>query len=208
VENVAITAGIPMPKVYLIEDSAPNAFATGRDPQHASVAFTTGIIQLLKNEELEGVVAHELSHIKNYDTRLMTVVIVCVGIVSIMAQIFFRIGGLGGNRKNNQLGLIFFLLGIILLIFSPLIAKLIQLAISRKREFLADASGVLLTRFPDGLARALEKIDQAAQPMQHADGATAHLFIANPFGKKRRWTNLFSTHPPIADRVAALRTMA
>lgn len=208
VENMAITAGLPMPKVYVIEDAAPNAFATGRNPEHASVAFTTGIIQLLENEELEGVVAHELSHIKNYDTRLMTVVIVCVGMVSILAQIFLRAGHLGGgNRDRNQVGLAIAIIGIVLLIFSPVIAKLIQLAISRKREFLADASGTLLTRYPEGLARALEKIDQSARPMARANGATAHLFIANPFGPRKRWSNLFSTHPPVSERVASLRSI-
>ncbi len=212
VENVAITAGLPMPKVYLIQDAAPNAFATGRDPQHASVAFTTGILQLLKNEELEGVVAHELSHIKNYDTRLMTVVIICVGIVSLMAQIFLRVGSFGGHgrSRNNQLGLGFAVIGFVLLIFSPLISKLIQLAISRKREFLADASGALLTRYPEGLARALEKMDGVAAPLTRANAATAHLFIANPFGNhgRRRWSHWFSTHPPVADRVLALRSIA
>lgn len=207
VENVAITAGLPMPKVYIIQDSSPNAFATGRNPEHASVAFTTGIIERLENEELEGVIAHELSHIKNYDTRLMTVVIVCVGAVNIMAQLFLRAGSFGRGRRN-QAGLVLALVGIILLIFSPIIAKLIQLAISRKREFLADASGALLTRYPDGLARALEKIDAAAQPMVRANGATAHLYIANPFASKRGWTHLFSTHPPIVERVQALRSMA
>ncbi len=208
VENLAITAGLPMPKVYLIEDASPNAFATGRNPEHASIAVTTGIIQLLKNEELEGVIAHELSHIKNYDTRLMTVVIVCVGIISILAQLFLRAGHLGGgNRNRNQAGLVIMIIGIVLLIFSPIIAKLIQLAISRKREFLADASGVLLTRYPEGLASALEKIDQQATPLARASGATAHLYIANPFGPRKRWSNLFSTHPPIAERVASLRSI-
>ncbi len=208
VENVAITAGLPMPKVYIIQDSSPNAFATGRNPEHASVAFTTGILERLENEELEGVIAHELSHIKNYDTRLMTVVIVCVGAINIMAQVFLRASSFGGHGRRNQAGLAFALVGIILLIFSPFVAKLIQLAISRKREFLADASGVLLTRYPDGLARALEKIDAAGQPMQRANGATAHLYIANPFSSKRGWTHLFSTHPPIAERVRVLRSMA
>ncbi len=211
VENVAITAGLPMPKVYVISDSAPNAFATGRDPKHASVAFTTGIIELMANEELEGVIAHELSHVKNYDTRLMTVVIVCVGIVSLMANMFLRFGGLGGGRRRgqNQAGLLFALLGVVLLLLSPIIAKLIQLAVSRKREFLADASGALLTRYPAGLANALTKLDQAATPLLRANSATAHLYIANPFGRERHaWRNLFSTHPPIADRVKALRAMA
>ncbi|EKD78482.1 MAG: hypothetical protein ACD_41C00344G0013 [uncultured bacterium] len=209
VENLAITAGLPMPKVYLIADTSPNAFATGRDPEHASVAVTTGILEALKNEELEGVLAHELSHIKNYDIRLMTVVIICVGIVNLLAQIFLRVGGFSGHGRNrNQVGFAFALVGLILLIFSPIIAKLIQLAVSRKREFLADASGALLTRYPEGLARALEKIDSAGQPLQRANSATAHLFFANPFGSHRRWLNVFSTHPPVAERVAALRSIA
>lgn len=210
VENLSITAGLPMPKVYIIEDSSPNAFATGRNPEHAAIAFTTGIIDLLENEELEGVAAHELSHIKNYDTRLMTVVIVCVGMVSLLAQLFLRFGGFGGNRRSrNNLGLIFAIAGVVLLVFSPLISKLIQLAVSRKRELLADASGVLLTRYPEGLAKALEKIDGHSTPLLHANQATAHLYIANPFGGQRRtFRNWFSTHPPIVDRVQALRSMA
>lgn len=211
VENLAITAGMPMPKVYIIEDQSANAFATGRDPEHASIAFTTGIINLLENEELEGVAAHELSHIQNYDIRVMTIVIICVGVVSLLANWFFRIGLFGGNRnsRNNASGLVFMLLGLVLIIISPIISKLIQLAVSRKREFLADASGALLTRYPDGLARALEKISAQAVPLQRANSATAHLFIANPFGTtKRSWRNLFSTHPPTAERVAALRAIA
>ncbi|MFA5995122.1 MAG: M48 family metallopeptidase [Patescibacteria group bacterium] len=211
VENLCITAGLPMPKIYLINDSAPNAFATGRDPQHASIAMTTGIIQLLENEELEGVIAHELSHIKNYDIRLMMIVIICVGIVSLLANWFLRFSffGRGGRRDKNGAGLIFMLIGVILMILSPLIAKLIQLAVSRKREFLADASAVLLTRYPAGLAKALEKISAAAQPLQRTNPATAHLFIASPFGAtKHSWRNLFSTHPPISERVKALRSIA
>lgn len=211
VENVALTAGLPVPKIYLIQDPSPNAFATGRDPQHASVAFTTGIIDLLENEELEGVVAHELSHIKNYDTRLKTVVIICVGIVSILANVFLRFGGFQGRSRNsnNNVGWIFALIGIVLLLVSPIISKLIQLAISRKREFLADASGVLLTRYPEGLARALEKISQSTAPLQRANTATAHLYITNPFGSGHRtFRNLFSTHPPIGERTKALRSMA
>lgn len=210
VENLAITAGLPMPKVYLITDPAPNAFATGRDPQHASIAVTTGIIELLKNEELEGVIAHELSHIKNYDIRLMTVVIICVGIINLLAQIFLRVSSFGGHGRSrgNQVTFAFTIIGLILLIFSPIVAKIIQLAISRKREFLADASGALLTRYPEGLARALEKIAAGGQSLQRANTATAHLFFANPFGSHRRWLNIFSTHPPVTDRVAALRSIA
>lgn len=212
VENLAITAGLPMPKVYIIDDAVPNAFATGRDPQHASVAVTTGIINLLENEELEGVIAHELSHIKNYDIRLMTIVIICVGIVSLLANWFLRLSFFGGDNRNSRtggnIGLVLAIIGIVLIIFSPVISKIIQLAVSRKREFLADSSGVLLTRYPEGLARALEKIDSHAAPMARANAATAHLFISNPFGKERRWRNLFSTHPPTEERIKALRSMA
>ncbi len=212
VENLCITAGLPQPKIYIIEDSTINAFATGRDPKHASIAVTTGAINKLENEELEGVLAHELSHIKNYDIRLMTLVIVCVGIVALLSNWFFRIRFLGGRRSSRQGGqvqLVFMVIGLLLLIFSPLIAQLIKLAISRKREFLADASGALLTRYPDGLANALEKIKQYNhQPMLKANNATAHLFISNPFGDKMKkgMAKLFSTHPPINERIAALRT--
>ncbi len=211
VENLAITAGLPMPKVYIIEDTVPNAFATGRDPKHASVAVTTGIINLLENEELEGVIAHELSHVKNYDIRFMTIVIVCVGIISLLANWFLRLSFFGGDNRNSRtsgnIGFVLAIIGIVLIIFSPVISKIIQLAVSRKREYLADSSGVLLTRYPEGLARALEKIDAHAAPMARANAATAHLFISNPFGKQRRWRNLFSTHPPTEDRIKALRSM-
>lgn len=211
VENLAITAGLPMPKVYIIDEVVPNAFATGRDPKHASVAVTTGIVNLLENEELEGVIAHELSHVKNYDIRFMTIVIVCVGIVSLLANWFLRLSFFGGENRNSRtsgnIGLVLAIIGVVLIIFSPIISKIIQLAVSRKREYLADSSGVLLTRYPEGLARALEKIDAHAAPMARANAATAHLFISNPFGKQRRWRNLFSTHPPTEDRIKALRSM-
>lgn len=206
VENLAITAGIPMPKIYIINDPALNAFATGRDPEHASIALTTGIIQALENEELEGVIAHELSHIKNYDIRLMMLVIVLVGVVTLLADWFLRFNFFrsSDNRQNN--GAIFALVGLLLAILSPLFAELIKLAISRKREFLADASAALLTRYPEGLARALEKISQ--QPdIKRANKATAHLYTANPFSKNN-FSKLFSTHPPIAERISALRKMA
>ncbi|MDD5172935.1 MAG: M48 family metallopeptidase [Patescibacteria group bacterium] len=209
VENLCITAGIPVPKIHIIDDPVPNAFATGRDPKHASIALTTGLIKNLENEELEGVIAHELSHIKNYDIRLMTLVVVLVGIVSILSQWFFRIGSLGNRSRDNKAGsisIIFFLLGLALIILSPLVAQLIKLAISRKREYLADASGALLTRYPEGLARALEKISQYNQPLKRANGAIAHLYIASPFGQVKNFTaNLFSTHPPIEKRISALR---
>lgn len=210
IENLCITAGIPMPKIYVMNDPAPNAFATGRDPQHASIALTTGIVQLLENEELEGVIAHELSHVKNYDIRVMTIVIICVGIVSLLANWFLHFSFFGGHRRDskNNIGLLFAVLGVILMILSPIFAKLIQLAVSRKREFLADASGALLTRYPEGLARALEKIDANGRPLQNVDTSTAHLFIANPFGHTtHRWRNLFSTHPPVSERVKVLRSI-
>jgi len=216
VENLCITAGLPMPKIYLIPDAAPNAFATGRDPQHASIALTTGIVAALNNEELEGVIAHELSHVKNYDIRLMTIVGVLVGALVLMTDFFLRgqlfgFGGRRGNDDNNgggQLGLILLVVGIVLAILSPLLAQIIQLSISRRREFLADADGALLTRYPEGLAGALEKISAYSRPMAKASNGTAHLFIINPFGKKKSWlTGLFATHPPVEARVKALREM-
>lgn len=216
VENLAITAGLPMPKVYLIADPAINAFATGRDPQHASVAVTTGAIEGLENEELEGVLAHELSHVANYDIRLMTVVIVLVGLASLLSDWFVRMSWYGrgsrgsdrGGRGGGAQGALA-LVGLVFLILAPIIAKLIQLAVSRRREFLADASGALLTRYPEGLARALEKVGATnVRPMRHAHEATAHLYLSSPFGAGRRLTRLFSTHPPLAERVAALRQMA
>jgi len=208
VENLCITAGTPCPKVYIINDPAMNAFATGRDPQHASIALTTGIIEKLTNEELEGVIAHELSHIRNYDIRLMTLVIVLVGTISIIANMFFRGFGRRSSDDNKSGGGILAIIGLVLIILSPIIANLIKLAVSRRREYLADASGALLTRYPEGLAKALEKIATENQPLQRASDATAHLFIASPFAeKKHSLKNLFSTHPPIADRIAKLRNM-
>lgn len=212
VENLCITAGLPMPKIYIIEDAVPNAFATGRDPAHASVAVTTGLMEILENEELEGVLAHELSHVKNYDIRLMTVVIICVGIVSLLANWFLRMSFFGGHgrssRDGGNIGMVIAIIGVVLIIFSPIISKLIQMAVSRKREFLADSSGALLTRYPEGLARALEKIGAKAAPMKRANSATAHLFISNPFGAQKKWRNLFSTHPPMEERTKALRSIA
>jgi heat shock protein HtpX len=209
VENLCLTAGLPMPKIYLIPDSAINAFATGRDPQHSSIAVTQGALEKLENEELEGVIAHELSHIKNYDIRLMTVVIVLVGIVALLSDWLLRINFFRkdneGDRPMNPLLLV---LGVFLIILAPLIAELIKLAISRRREYLADASGALLTRYPDGLANALEKIAKENRPVRRATQATAHLYIANPFGNTRKWlTNLFSTHPPIEERIKKLKEM-
>jgi len=209
VENLCITAGLPVPKIYVINDPSPNAFATGRDPEHAVIAVTTGLAEKLEKKELEGVIAHELSHIGNRDILLSTIIVVLVGFVALMADWFRRwawFGGGDGDRDRGQLGLILFIAGIILSILAPLAAMLVQLAISRKREFLADADGALLTRYPEGLAGALEKFSADPTPMRHANRATAHLFIANPF-KGKKISNLFQTHPPIAERVKRLRGM-
>ena len=212
VENLCIASGMTMPRIYLIEDQAINAFATGRKPELASIAVTRGAVEKLTQQELEGVLAHELSHIKNYDIRFMTLVAVLVGSIAILSDIFLRSRFWFGGRdrdndnQNCNLGAIFMIVGVILAILSPLIAELIKLAISRKREYLADASGALLTRYPDGLASALEKIAADNQPLKSASMATAHLFIANPFASKKI-SNLFSTHPPIEERIKRLRTM-
>jgi heat shock protein HtpX len=208
VENLSITAGLPMPKVYIVQDSAPNAFATGRDKKHAVVAVTTGLLAILEKNELEGVLAHEISHIGNRDMLVSTVAVVLVGFVSILADIFMRSMLFGGHRDsdNNKAGGILMIVGIIFAILSPIFAMLLQLGISRKREFLADASGALLTRYPEGLANALKKISQYSKPMQKQSNAIAHLYIADPkgigFGKKV--SNLFATHPPVEARVKAL----
>ena len=211
VENLCITAGLPVPKIYIIQDSAPNAFATGRDPQHGVICLTTGIIQKLEKAELEGVIAHELSHIGNRDILLSTVIVVLVGFVTLLAD-WFRHWAFWGHRDSEdrgggQLRLILMVAAIILSILAPIAAVLMQLAISRKREFLADASGALLTRYPDGLARALEKISADTEPLEAANRATAHLYIANPF-KGKKVSKLFMTHPSIEERVRALRDMS
>ncbi|MFH0873501.1 MAG: M48 family metallopeptidase [Candidatus Komeilibacteria bacterium] len=215
VENLTITAGLPLPKVYLITDPALNAFATGRDPQHSSIALTTGIVEALENEELEGVIAHELSHVKNYDIRVMMIVIICVSAITLLANIMTRNALWGGGRRSGNerdtIGPLIMIIGLIFVILSPLIAQLMQLAISRKREYLADASGALLTRYPEGLARALEKISQS-EPLKHSNKAIAHLYINEPEGsaaknRPSRWLQLFSTHPPITDRIARLRSV-
>ncbi len=213
VENLAIAQGLPMPKVYVIDDASPNAFATGRDPKHAVVCATTGILNVLNKAELEGVIAHELSHIKNLDIRLMSIVSILVGSIAIIADLFMRNLFWGrnsdseGNRGNN---VIFLVLGIAFAVLSPIVATLIQLAVSRRREFLADASGALLTRYPEGLASALEKIASNPKPLASASNATAHLFISNPFREKQgsAWlSSLFNTHPPTEERVKILRSM-
>ncbi|MFH1077766.1 MAG: M48 family metalloprotease [Patescibacteria group bacterium] len=207
VENLAITAGIPRPRIYIVEDDAPNAFATGRDPAHASIAVTTGLLQRVEKIELEGVIAHEMSHIKNLDIRVMMVVIVLVGAIAIIGDWFLRSGLRRGSR--DKAGPIPLLIGLAFLILAPLVGELIKLAISRRREYLADASGALLTRYPEGLANALEKIRDANVPMQKTSSATNHLWIASPTGSGlgARVQSIFSTHPPIDDRIANLRGM-
>jgi len=217
VENLSITGGLPHPKIYLIEDSAPNAFATGRDPKHASIAVTSGLFEKLNKTELEGVIAHELSHVGNYDIRLMTVVVVLVGVVALLSDFFLRWTWFGGGRRRSdsegggQIQLILLIVAIAMAILAPLAATLIQLAISRKREFLADASGALLTRYPDGLASALEKIAKDREPLEVANKATAHLYIESPFkdeSQNRGWlTGLFDTHPPVGERIKKLKAM-
>lgn len=213
VENLAITAGLPVPRVYLINETAPNAFATGRDPKRAVVAVTSGLLERLDRSELEGVLSHELSHVGNRDILISTVVVVLVGFVALLSDFFMRSlfwRGLGGDNRDRggQAAALLMIAGIILAILSPVIAMLIQLAISRRREFLADASGALLTRYPEGLASALEKISKYQQPLQAANNATAHLWISDPHGKKHRGVSkLFMTHPPIEERIKRLREM-
>lgn len=208
VENLCITAGLPTPKVHVINDPAINAFATGRKPELSSIAITTGAIEKLENEELEGVIAHELSHVKNYDIRFMMLVAVLVGTISILADMFIRMSFYGkGNSDNKKSHPAVLIIGLIFIIVSPIIAELIKLAISRRREYLADASGALLTRYPAGLANALEKIGKENIPMKKASSATAHLFISSPF-KKKSFKAYFSTHPPVEDRIKKLREMA
>lgn len=205
VENLSIAAGLPMPKVYVIEDAAPNAFATGRSKNHAVICVTTGLLQILNRVELEGVIAHELSHIGNRDMLLSTFVVVMAGFVSILSNMFLRSGSLSGRGRNREGGAALGFLALVLAILTPLAATLIQLAISRKREFLADASGALLTRYPEGLANALKKISVSGVPMRTANTATAHLFIANPFGTATKGLGrLFMTHPPVEERIRAL----
>jgi heat shock protein HtpX len=212
IENLSITAGLPMPKVYIVNDPAPNAFATGRDPEHSAVAATTGLLAILNQVELEGVMAHELAHVGNRDMLVSTVAVVLAGFVAIVADLFMRSMMFGGGDRDSRAGILFLVLGIVGIILAPIAAQLIQMAISRRREYLADATGALLTRYPEGLASALEKISSYNRPMQRANTATAHLFIADPFGgDKRSLTqkigNLFQTHPPAQERVKRLREM-
>lgn len=214
VENLSITAGLPTPRIYIVEDQAMNAFATGRDPKHAIIVFTRGILNRLNRVELEGVAAHELSHVGNRDTLLSSVVVILVGLISLAAQWFLRIsfwsGGRRGNDREGNAGAILFLLSIVAALLAPLAATLMQLAISRRRESLADASGALLTRYPEGLASALEKIAQDPNQLRTASPATAHLYIENPFKSQQKtswFVKLFMTHPPTEERIRALREM-
>lgn len=226
VEGLAIAAGLPMPRTYIIETPAMNAFATGRDPEHAAVAVTRGLLENCNRLELEGVLAHEMSHIRNYDIRLMSMVVVLVGLVVIFSEVLFRMflfGG-GGRRRSEGGGgmggegggiiyLVILVIGLVFLVLSPIIAQLLQLAISRRREYLADANGAMLTRYPEGLASALEKLTTEARPFAHASKATAHLFIVQPFRKEggeriHRRSSIWDTHPPIEERIRRLRAMA
>lgn len=207
VENLAITAGLPKPQVYIIDDPQPNAFATGRDKDHAVIAVTSGLLSTLDDNELQGVIAHELSHVGNRDILVMTVAVVLVGFVSVLANIFLRISFFGGGDRDRNGNPIVMIAAVLAMILAPLAATLIELAISRKREFLADASGALLTRYPEGLESALRKIGSYQAPMRNASTTTAHMFISNPFGAHPAgaWIQkLFSTHPPIEDRIEAL----
>lgn len=210
VENLAITAGLPMPKLYIVDDPSPNAFATGRDPEHAVIAVTSGLLQILDKNELEGVIAHEMAHIGNRDMLVMTVAVVLAGFVAVVADMLSRSMMYGDGKDRSP---IFLVLGIVGIILAPLAAKMIQLAISRKREYLADATGALLTRYPEGLASALQKISTNHQPLQRVSHATAHLFIADPYSDSdemtigKRINNLFATHPPVENRIQLLRDM-
>lgn len=215
VENLSITAGLPMPKIYIIQDSAPNAFATGRDPQHAIICVTSGLLEMMDKTELEGVVAHELSHVGNYDVRFMTLVVVMVGILVLLSDWFIRITIFSDDRDSGggDMQGIMMIVALVLAVLVPIIGMLMQLAFSRKREYLADSSAALLTRYPEGLASALEKIDSDTKPLREANRATANLYIINPLrenvksGNKSWFSGLFSTHPPTAERIKKLRDM-
>lgn len=213
VDNLCIAAGIPTPKIYIIDDTALNAFATGRSPKHAAVAITKGLLDKLSKPELQGVMAHELSHVKNYDIRLQSVTVALVGLIAMLSDVFLRsmyYSRRSRSRRSGRAGGVIILIGFILAILSPIIAKIMHLAVSREREYLADASGVFLTRHPEGLARALEKISADTEPLEVANKATAHLYIENPLRNEKgmKWLNkLFSTHPPMDERVKRLRGM-
>jgi heat shock protein HtpX len=207
VEGVSIAAGIPMPKVYVIDDPAPNAFATGRDPKHSAIAVTTGLLQMMNRAELEGVIGHEIAHIKNYDVRFATLAAIMVGMIAIMGDLAMRVLWAGGGRGERKGGAgILLLIGLVFIILAPIFGHLVRLALSRKREFLADADGALLTRNPEGLANALEKLKNVSMSVRNANEATAPLYFVNPL--KGKLIGLFSTHPPIEERIKALKEMA
>ncbi len=217
VEGLCIASGLPKPRLYIVDDPAPNAFATGRNPKHAAVAVTTGLLEKMNRVELEGVLAHELSHIRNYDVLVMTLAVTMVGIIVLLSDFFLRImfwtgGGDRDNESNNPLGIVFAIVGFILLIFAPIIAQVMQLAVSRRREYLADASGVQMTRYPPGLISALKKLEDDHTSVHTSSKATAHLWIEEPLDKEsnkgdNKWNHLFDTHPPIEDRIRALEAM-
>ncbi len=206
VENLAITDGLPMPKVYIMNDPAPNAFATGRDPNHSAVCATSGLLEIMDDTQLQGVIAHELGHVQNYDMRVNTIAFALVGIISLVCDFFLRLSFWGGDNENNNNSGLFQLLAIGAVILAPIAASLLQLAVSRRREYLADASGALATRYPEGLASALEKLKQTGSATQKQNASTAHMFFANPL-KGHSLLNLFSTHPPLDQRIARLREM-
>lgn len=206
IENLAITDGLPMPRVFVIDDPAPNAFATGRDPNHAAVCATSGLLDIMDETELQGVFAHELGHVKNYDIRVSMIAFALSAVISILADIMIRMTWFRGNDREEENNQLFFVLGIVAAILAPIVATLIQLAISRRREYLADATGALTTRYPEGLISALQKIDQTGSALKRQNTATAHFFFANPL-RGHSITNLFSTHPPIKDRIARLQDM-
>jgi heat shock protein HtpX len=216
VENLSIATGLPKPRAYVIDDTAPNAFATGRDPDHAVICATRGLLDKLTRTELEGVIAHELSHIKHYDIRLAGIVTVLVGLIALLGDWFLRASWMGkrsSNKRGSQLDALFMILGLLFAILAPIIAKFIQLAISRRREFMADAGAIAITRQPQGLISALEKISKDKEPLEVANKATAHFYIVNPFKDKahgvlNRFSGLFNTHPPVAERIKILSKMA
>jgi heat shock protein HtpX len=207
VENLTIATGMPMPKVYIIDDPAPNAFATGRDPKHAVVAATSGIMDVMNDRELEAVMAHEISHVRNYDIRVSMIAFGLVSAIALLSDIALRMMFFGGDRRDSNTNPVVLVIGIVLIILAPIIAAMIQMAISRQREYLADASGVMATRDSEGLASALEKLQQYGRPLQHQNSASAHLFFSNPL-KPSAFSKLFSTHPPLEERIARLRNNA
>lgn len=213
VENLSITAGLPMPRIYVADEAQPNAFATGRDPKHSVIVVTKGLLEKLDRTELEGVLAHELAHIGNKDVLLGTAVVILVGVVAMLSNLFLKVSFWGGGKKRNSngsAGLIMLFLGIVAAVLTPIAATLIRLAVSRKREYLADATGALLTRYPEGLARALEKISNDKTLLKTANNSTSHLYISSPFKgvKAKNWlTRMYMTHPPIEERIKILREM-